>query len=363
MSYGLFDCDINTYINVPFNLELMKMATYYKRKREIVSLSPSFVPQKYQHFIYRKDYKDSITYPIAKFKNIEYGGRAFNSKYKPLDLDIESCKPDTSIYSRLYERFSKTKALAMGFRTMSDAEHLRLSLDGKTIWNGFESQMKHEYKGAGLFFHDYDLNQVEGARDVIRDLIQWYSPYRTGRRIGMKFPVQISNSDDLLNWTEFKPMGLYHSVQYNGLAESRALRQFFVLIDGTSQANQFTYNPTAGQTYQEFQNDGIVQFYRQIVYLRSKKQKILLKYTRDFFDDDNWWFVMDLIEKFFNEPFTRKFIRYDTSKDTMYNFVSCLPDELDGKHPICKNDARYIFSFVREHNYNLFKDFYEYTIG
>lgn len=362
MSYGLFDCDIHTYINVPFNLELMKIATYYKKKREIVSLSPYFLPQRYQHFIYRKDYVDSVSYPIMQYSNIEYGGRAFNSKYKPMAPEIEKCKPDTSIYSKYYEKFSKTKALAMAFRTMSDAEHLRLSLDGKTIWPNFETQLKHEYKAAGIFLHDYDLGKVGGARDVIRDLIQWYSPVKTGRRIGMKFPVQISTSDDLINWTEFKPMGLYHSVQYNGLADSRALRQFFALIDGTSLGHQFTYNPTEGIDPIEFQDTGIVQLYRQIVYLRSKKQKILLKYAGDFFTDINWQFVMDLIIRFFEEPFTRR-RKYDVNKDTMFNFVSHLPDELDGKHSLCKNDARHIFNFVRENNYQLFKDFYEYTIS
>ena len=59
MSIGLYDIDLITYFQVAFNLELMKLATYYKRKREIVQLSPIFQPERYTKFIMRKDYYDS----------------------------------------------------------------------------------------------------------------------------------------------------------------------------------------------------------------------------------------------------------------------------------------------------------------
>ena len=44
MSYGLYDADL-PYYPIPFyNLELMKLSSYYKRKREIVGLAPSYSP-------------------------------------------------------------------------------------------------------------------------------------------------------------------------------------------------------------------------------------------------------------------------------------------------------------------------------
>ena len=58
MSIGLFDLDMEKYCPVPFNLELMKLSSYYKKKREIVSLSPAFCPAMYTQFIVRKDYYD-----------------------------------------------------------------------------------------------------------------------------------------------------------------------------------------------------------------------------------------------------------------------------------------------------------------
>ena len=76
MSVGLYDMDMKTYKQVPINLEMAKLSSYYKRKREIVAMSSSFQPSRYSKFILRKDYEDGI-YPknIMKFDNIDGNGR------------------------------------------------------------------------------------------------------------------------------------------------------------------------------------------------------------------------------------------------------------------------------------------------
>lgn len=58
MSVGLYDIDFALYTHVVFNLELMKLSTYYKRKREVTVMTPFFEPEKYTTFIVRKDYND-----------------------------------------------------------------------------------------------------------------------------------------------------------------------------------------------------------------------------------------------------------------------------------------------------------------
>ena len=91
MSVGLWDADKIKYLTAPLNLELMKYSTYYKNKREIVTLSPDLSPNKYTKFIFRKDYNDGDFIPIlTDYDNITYGGLAFsNDIYVPLDESIE----------------------------------------------------------------------------------------------------------------------------------------------------------------------------------------------------------------------------------------------------------------------------------
>ena len=41
MNIGLWDDDVEYYFPMIFNLELMKISSYYKKKREIVTYMPS----------------------------------------------------------------------------------------------------------------------------------------------------------------------------------------------------------------------------------------------------------------------------------------------------------------------------------
>lgn len=120
MSVGLWDADKIKYPTAPLNLELMKLSSYYKKKREIVNLSPRLEPNRYTKFIIRKDYNDGIFFPdLVNYKNVEYGGYAYsNNEYFPLDPDIEKQKADVYIYERMRRNIGKEKYLIAAFEIM-----------------------------------------------------------------------------------------------------------------------------------------------------------------------------------------------------------------------------------------------------
>lgn len=133
MSIGLYDMDMATYKTAPLNLELCKYSSYYKDKREIVALSPSFIPNNFSTFIMRKDYQDN-NFPknFRQYDNLIYGGHGFSgNRYIPLDENIEKRIPDISIYEKCRLTFGSTNKLIAAFDVMMRASHLRLSLDGK----------------------------------------------------------------------------------------------------------------------------------------------------------------------------------------------------------------------------------------
>lgn len=111
MSIGLFDSDIIKYHQVPFNLELMKISSYYKKKLEIVAMSPTFSPERYSKIFYRKDYYDGdFPKELFLYNNVEYGGKAFNiNNYVPLPEEIEKMKADKYIYNYFEKIFVKIK--------------------------------------------------------------------------------------------------------------------------------------------------------------------------------------------------------------------------------------------------------------
>lgn len=364
MSYGLYDGDLKLYPTPFYNLELMKLASYYKNKREIVGLSLDFSPQKYTHFIVRQDFYANQTYPL-NFHNVEYGGRAFGGDvYQPLPLEIEMMRPDISIYNRAIPKRIKKRQKTI-FSTMRRAEHLRLSLDGKTIWSDFEKQLRKDSDCFGIIFHDYDLGAIDGSFELVKELIPATIAHKDGRKIGMKFPIQISQENELIKWLSLQPMGTYYSLCYNNLID-------FNLVPALIEVKQqsYAYRQMSMNINNELQkpnpiDKNIHHIYRSLINLRTQRLIFPLIYDNSIFTDDNWKQVMQLINRY-NTHLVSQSTRSDYFSriepfETLYSYVKAVQRQPAIKDSILSLESvRNIFQFVRENNYDLFKDFYEY---
>ena len=367
MSYGLYDGDLMLYPRVPFfNLELMKLSSFYKNRREIVNFSPDFNPQMYTNFIVRQDYP--FYHPnYLNYDNVTYHGKAFDGeKYLPMDLSIEKMKPDRFLYNKIEDKAIVVAADKVNFNTMRRAEHLRLSLDGKTIWNSFESQLHKTTNSFGIIFHDYNLGEIESSYDLIKDLIPKVISNKAGRKIGMKYPVQIQTEENLLKWLQLSPMGKYYSLQYNGIITSNVLKDLSDINKTSSSIEQSVLNVTKNISYEEFITTGIIQLFELILDLRSYQVNFSLIYDRHFFIDSNWNKVMVLIDAFNNHIryFLRKkdYIHRVAKYETFYDYIKRISEFNGHKRPRFKReDVINTFQFVRANNYELFVRFYEYV--
>lgn len=364
MSIGLYDDDFATYIHVPFNLELMKLSSYYKNRKEIVTLSPFFCPEKYTKFFIRKDYYDG-KFPenILLIKNLSYGGLAFsNNKYIPLDLEIEKQIPDTSIYFKYKEMFSTNERFKINFNTLANSEHLRLSLDGIHLWEDYFNQIKNFNIPNNLFFHDYNLNSIENCIDIIKDLLNRFQKNKVKGKIGSKFPIQVNSNKELLNWIKFIPLENFFTIQFNGIMEDEVFVEF-INTSPLITINQFEYNIGSASS---LTNQKIIsllpKIYKQVIFSRRHKKKISLKYEDNFFIDKRWNEVIQLINMYSTTIINldQKKFNYYIKDDTMFKFAKKLEEKPRFKNrTINKQKAREIFQFVRENNYELFKLFYE----
>lgn len=363
MSYGMFDGDLVLYPRVPFfNLELMKLSTYYKSKREIVSLAPSFVPQRYTHFLLRQDYFGQQTYPLH-FSNIEYGGRAFDGGvYKPLPVEVEICKPDIDLYNSIKPNFRYSTVDVGQLQVMRNAAHIRLSLDGKTVWKDFKRQIPSKNFKSGFIFHDYDLGQIEGARETIQSILDTYTSNKVYQRIGMKFPTQVNTEDELIKWLQFSNMQSYFSLQFNGIPNISYVEEIAENLTKTKNI-QATMNVTYNTTYNKFITQDIVQILPFISSLRSHNSGMALIYDEHFFVNKRWVEVMDLLQQYcahiankINETdYRERIARFET----FYSYVARRVKYFKRADILPKEKAQRIFQFVREQNYDLFVQFYE----
>ena len=369
MSIGLHDLDMANYTYVPFNLELMKLSAYYKKNREIVILSPHLTPERHQKFFVRKDFDDG-NFPIGleKIPNIEYGGYAFTDGiYVPMAPEIEIMHPDTSLYANMEKAItgSGRREHHKIFQNMTEAEHCRLSLDGKTIWEDYPKQFKFLKTARNLMIHDYDLAAIDGGLEEVKRLMARARTDGWATRLGMKFPPVISKGQDLLDWISFKPNSTFYSLRYDGVMDEDCFDEFVSVCRENSIYKQLDYYVTASSANeQEFIDKYIIPIYRQVVKSRSYRVFFSLKYEENFFSDKRWERVLDLFNFYHNSlRYLNQAVYYSKiAKDTLYDFAKASYDKLPGwaKTEMDRQEMREIFMFVREKKPELFVDFYEF---
>lgn len=369
MSVGLMDGDFSNYVLVPFNLEIMKLSAYYKRKREIVVLAKEFEPNYYTKFIYRKDYADQI-YPrgLMTTSNVEYGGLAFsNNIYTPLPREIEIMKPDTSIYSRAEKDILKAGTLSTAhkiYQNLSEAEHCRLSLDGKTIWPEYGKQFKNLPTARNLILHDYNLGKVEGSYEEVKKILTMARNDGWATRLGMKFPIQLSKGEDLVKWSSFRTNSVFYAIQFNGYIDDESFNEWLSLNKERAVYSQMEYNAASGYEPDDFCMNILPKIFRQIIISRSCHVFFPLIYSKGYFKDKMWENVIRLFNFYHNSlqgiPLQNYISMIDD--DTMYDFARHTTEYRDLRYNgdyMTKDEVREVFYFVRENNYPLFKDFYE----
>ena len=368
MSVGIMDADMATYTLVPFNLEVMKLSAYYKKKGEIVVLAPSFTPERNTLFIYRKDYNDG-EFPIqlTRTKNVQYGGLAFSSNvYVPLPREIEIMRPDTSIYSKMEDVIKGTTSQHRNriFQNMMTAEHCRLSLDGKTIWDEYPRQFKYLAAARNLMLHDYNLGAIEGGFEEVKKILSHARTDGWATRVGMKFPVQVNDGQSLLNWSTLNSNGVFYAVRYDGVIEDEPFLDWVGACREKSVYSQMEYHITSSR-YEpnEFVEKLLPKIFRQVIISRSYRIFFSLSYDEGFFPDKRWEDVIRLFNYYHNSYANESISRYYNmiADDTLFNFAANsqkVPEKYYGD-VFNKDKIREIFVFVREHHPELFNDFYE----
>lgn len=363
---GVYDYDFFNYKNVIPNLEVMKLITYYREHNHIAVLSPQLNSAPYTKMHVRKDYNDGI-YPQEMFKNnVVYGGKAFTENYIPLDLGMEHSIPDPTIYEKFKEYYMLKPSDEFSFKRLMKSAHVRLSLDSFNLDS--DSFIRQSLMGKKfIVFHDYNLAAIKDGFEYIQDIVntKYYknnpteiNPYL----IGNKFPVCVSNLEDIQKWESLPIMSDAFSIQYDGLLNNAAV-EWLANNDNKRFNSQLYYNFSKSyQNEEDFLLNGARDLYKQVLYLKRKSKKILLTYDNNFFVTKEMKNFVELLNNWYNLQWQENFMR---GKQTLYDFASS-KKLWSEKYPyfhmfhFTKEEIREVFQYIREHNYELFKMFYEW---
>lgn len=362
---GVYDYDFMNYAPVIPNLECAKLCAYFQQKKEVTILVPTLEPERYTKIYIRKDYDDGKYSKEFFFPNVEYGGLAFSeNKYNPLPEDIEFIKPNFEVYRKYNKNFGEGKVSQRDFRKILNSAHLRLSLDGQTVSENFEKQIKIYHKTNSIFFHDYDLNAIENSYNIIKDLAkrETYKGKTRNRRIGMKFPTQIYKNEDMDKWLDISPFFSLFYLQFNGIIDNEILVKFYEY--NKSFVQQMNYN-VGCSWYEEnqFFKDVLPQIFKQVLFLRSHNTKITLVYDNNFQVDPRFKKLIRLLNLYLDRP------PIDAQggqqmKGTLYAYCASKKTKIfQGRGNNMKiEDMRDAFQLVREKNYEVFDMFYNWEV-
>lgn len=214
-----------------------------------------------------------------------------------------------------------------------------------------------------LFLHDYNLAAIEGGFETTQELVKYMSTNPWSGNIAAKFPIQVNNYEDLKKWSSLKTTTEYYTLQYHGIMKDNEFVDFIKEKENDTIIKKFEYFITKNGTDE---NDFIInllpKIFRQVIFSRSHRIKILLKYEPSFFSDERWCKVIDFINIYSSSLFelSEKRFKKILPYDSVFSFAKHLEENPVIKmYPFTKKDAREIFQFVRENNYELFSYFYE----
>lgn len=352
----VYDWDFFHYSSVIPNLECAKYAAYQKRKKEIVVFNNDLNPERYSQVFFRKEYDDGIYSDLILKPNVSYGGRAFSNIYKPFNEEMEHIEPDFSIYDKYKLQYGQQKHKQEEFRTIVNATHVRLSLDGKTLEPFPYERLRPKHPS--VIFHDYDIGQVAGAHELLLDISKM-RPSGLPYRIGNKYPINVYNYEDLQKWLLLPPMGTCFYLQYNGLFTDEEIIE--LVKRPTLGLRQMIYNFTYGcSSEDDFVKRVLPQIYKQVLFLRSYKIKILLNIDNEFFKTRELLNLMKLINCYYGRS---KTTYIPPNERTLYGYcawkkrtsLEVLPWI---KFAVTREEMRESFQYVRKKNYEVFDMFY-----
>lgn len=362
---AVYDYDFFTYENVIPNLECAKLVAYYRKRNDIALLVPALVPTQYTKFIIRKEYNDGI-YPREFFlPNCEYGGRAFTpDKYKPLDPKIEAIIPDMHIYDKYITHFGYKPAEQKLLKRILNCAHIRLAPDSQNFVPLNQLEKNFNTNPTGIILHDYDLASLKPYDYLVE--LQNKRTFKTRDEvnpypIGNKYPIKIYSSDELQKWLKIVTIPNAFYIEYCGLMSDEVL--YNLCMENKRMARQVFYNITYDcASENDFLMQRLPKIFIQTLFLRKAGIRILLKYDEEFLITPELRNLINLLNCVLGFQWQQNFL---PKKQTLYNFCRA-NKQLHYQSWAFQNvslsveEMRNSFQYIRERNYDLFTQFYEW---
>lgn len=196
MNIGLIDGDFVANSHNIFNLDLMQLSTFHRKKYDMITMikDPKLI-DRFSKVYYVRDYPITDYPSYISHENVSYFGKMLrNNHYLPFEIGIRLAPPDLSIYNQDVSKWNTAYRNTYNYNTK--ARHVRLED------YAFAKAQRRPFYGldndTNLVIHDYNLLAVPNYFELLSEL---HSPKRN---LLLKYPIVIEREEDLLNLVSFK---------------------------------------------------------------------------------------------------------------------------------------------------------------
>ncbi len=363
MRIGLMDQDLQEHSCFP-NLELMKISSFFKQKNEIVKILNRPDPTIKQLFIAKdlgqtdKALNNLFSKTVDKTYII---GKAIYPEYRPLPSEIEVCPQDTSIYENLNlkEIYGFNSNEEAAFRAALRGINLRLSIDGKTIWDRYRQQLKKSsYKS--IIIHDYNAGAIENGAEEVQKL---YEEFKCRGKIRFKFPLKFWDFEEMAKWFNIQFNPKFTDFEFYGLMTARQFEPFLRYCAAFPPQNKlhFTYCPTgAASDENDFVKNYLPEFYLQLIKQRKSNVSFFLKYEKGILTDPRWNDVFTILQMYERSTFSgldsscAKFAEWITNYSIHhYQYLKIDPFCVQNAFSLLKEKSPETYTYIYSDDYNL----------
>ena len=195
--------------------------------------------------------------------------------------------------------------------------------------------------------------------EEVKRILNRYTKNVNRKYIGVKFPIIVSNVDDLFNWTQISASTRNYIIQYNGILPNDVLIDYAKIQDNKATSFLIKYNIT--DAYKD-ENDFIAhleEIYLQLVFMKNLHLKINYTWPSNFFSNQIYDYLLELFNNYINSTSNMSKSKHDPNrKDSLAIFCSKVKfNNLENRTNPKKIKA--IFAFIKDFNYNLYRMFYD----
>lgn len=357
MTIGIYDDDFLTRKYGYFNLDLMKISSYYKKRNQIVSLITVPLPKaidKYNKIIYYKNY-DTKGYmpPVFKADNISYGGLYFsNFKYLPLPEKIQKESPDKTLYNKGVNTFTCDYASKNFYKKQQNGEHAYFEYKDKV--QDLSKYYASRKTTRVFFLHDYDIKHREELIKFNKEISKYNCT------IGNQFPLIVYDEQELIHLLDNNMLAANFFIEFRGMLSDAA---YVEVVEKLPRKINYTffYNFTYFiEKEEQVYNGFFARIIYQIMYLKKFRKNFTLTYTVDFIENYELLSFLELLATYTSTIVTlrSKNIEAALKYDTIYSLCSRLKHN-KYKRWLNVEETRQAFRLLGLKDYEVFKMLYE----